>query len=143
MVAAITVNQAAELVGRDRRTLYRAMRSGRLSYTTAHDGHRRIDTSELERCYGPLQMPEPATQSRDTGTSETDRLLAELIEITKRQADEIAKLREEMRELRRLPSPETAQEPVQTTPAPTPVDVPSSHPFAAEMAALRARKKNK
>lgn len=139
MVAAITVNQAAELVGRDRRTLYRAMRSGRLSYTTAHDGHRRIDTSELERCYGPLQMPEPVTQSRDAGTSETDRLLAELIEITKRQADEIAKLREEMRELRRLPAPETLQEPPQATPTPTPADEPAPHDFSDIMAALRRK----
>lgn len=104
-MASITVNEAAGLVGRSRRTLYRDMKRGNLSFTTRRDGHRQIETSELERCYGALKMPEPVTLSRVTETPETERLLAELIEITKRQASEIAKLREEIREVGRLPPP--------------------------------------
>jgi len=135
-MASITVNEAAELVGRSRRTLYRDMKRGNLSFTTRRDGHRQIETSELERCYGPLKVPEIDTLPHVTEIPETERLLAELVELSKRQGEELIKLREEVAQLRRLPAPVIPQ----ATPAPNPAVEPNSHPFTDEMAALRARK---
>ena len=134
-MASITVNEAAELVGRSRRTLYRDMKRGNLSFTTRRDGHRQIETSELERCYGALQMPEPGTLSRDSGTASDDALIAEIRALR----EELAGLREEVAQLRRLPAPEPAKEDAQATPAPKPTDDKPVSLFAAEMAALRKR----
>jgi len=128
-MASITVNEAAELVGRSRRTLYRDMKRGNLSFTTRRDGHRQIDTSELERCYGALKMPEPSTLSQDSGTASDDALIAEIRALR----EELAGLREEVAQLRRLPAPEDRV----LTPASVARD--ASHLFTAEMAALRRR----
>lgn len=104
-MATVTVNEAARLVGRSRRGIYRDMEGGRLSYKTDRDGHRRIDTSELERLHGPLRIDPVVTPARATDTPEAERLLAELVELTKRQAEELAGMRKELREIRRLPAP--------------------------------------
>jgi excisionase family DNA binding protein len=132
-MASITVNEAAELVGRSRRTLYRDMKRGNLSFTTRRDGHRQIETSELERCYGALKMPEPGTLSRDSGKASDDALIAEIRALR----EELAGLREEVAQLRRLPAPE----PAQSTPVAKPADDKPVNLFAKEMAALRAKKK--
>jgi len=52
-----TIDEAASLVGRTRRSLYRAMTKGRLSYGLQPDGRRYIDTAELLRVYGPFEPP--------------------------------------------------------------------------------------
>lgn len=44
--------EAARLTGKNQSTIHRAMRSGRLSFTIAPDGTRRIDVAELERAFG-------------------------------------------------------------------------------------------
>jgi hypothetical protein len=48
-MALIGLNEAARLSGRNRSTLHRAMKDGRLSYTLDDAGERRIDVAELER----------------------------------------------------------------------------------------------
>ena len=50
----VTVDEAADLVRKTRRTLYRYMNAGALSYTVGADERRRIDTSELIRVFGPF-----------------------------------------------------------------------------------------
>lgn len=55
-----TIDEAASLVGRTRRSLYRAMTEGRLSYVPEADGRRYIDTTELLRVYGPFVAPSQA-----------------------------------------------------------------------------------
>ena len=47
-----SVSQAQNLTGKSRRTLYRDMASGRVSYRTNGKGHREFETSELIRVYG-------------------------------------------------------------------------------------------
>jgi len=47
--------QAIELTGRSRRSLYRDMDAGRVSYRVSDDGRRELETSELIRAYGPLR----------------------------------------------------------------------------------------
>lgn len=60
-MAAIGISEAARLVGRDVSTLHRMMKSGRLAYTVDKQGHRRIDSSELERAFELDGMHSTAT----------------------------------------------------------------------------------
>ncbi|MDB5841164.1 MAG: hypothetical protein JWQ23_3116 [Herminiimonas sp.] len=62
-MAFVTITEAAKLVRRSRRTLYRDIDSGRLSKTLNRDGTATIDTSELLRVYGTLHKEdEPGAQ---------------------------------------------------------------------------------
>ncbi len=70
-MALVTITEAAKLVRRSRRTLYRDIDKGRLSKTVTHDGATVIDTSELLRVYGALTNEEHAPP-RTSGHSEVD-----------------------------------------------------------------------
>lgn len=50
----VSVSAAAKLVGKDRKTLYRLIKEGKLSATTGHNGARQIETSELIRVFGVI-----------------------------------------------------------------------------------------
>lgn len=50
----LSISAAATAAGIDRRTLQRAIKSGRISATVDAAGRRGVDTSELLRVYGPL-----------------------------------------------------------------------------------------
>lgn len=90
-MALIAISEAAKLVGRDRKTLYRAIKEGRLSATTDATGARQVDTSELIRVYGRLndkhdsgatpQMPHVET------TNETGELVALMTRIAALEAE--------------------------------------------------------
>ena len=51
----LTLTQAAKTAGIARSTLYRAIRNGRISVVSQPNGSKSIDTSELQRVFGPLQ----------------------------------------------------------------------------------------
>ena len=51
----LTMTQAAQKAGISRSTLYRAIRTGRISVVSLPTGKRGIDTTELMRVFGPLQ----------------------------------------------------------------------------------------
>ena len=51
----LTLTQAAKTAGIARSTLYRAIRNGRISLVSQPNGSKGIDTSELQRAFGPLQ----------------------------------------------------------------------------------------
>ena len=51
-MALIGLAEASRLSGRNRATIHRAMKSGKLAYTLAEGGERKIDISELERVFG-------------------------------------------------------------------------------------------
>ncbi|OIN87665.1 MAG: hypothetical protein AUJ12_00730 [Alphaproteobacteria bacterium CG1_02_46_17] len=53
-MAKMSVAQAADLTGKSKSTIQRALKSGRLSYSMSDAGDKEIDTSELERVYGPF-----------------------------------------------------------------------------------------
>ena len=68
-MALLSIQQAAKQIGIDRTTLYRHIKQGLVSATTAADGSRQIDTSELLRAYGdklqkPRSAPGSATDAR-------------------------------------------------------------------------------
>jgi len=51
-MALVGLHEASRIVGRNRSTLHRAMKDGRLSYSRDAAGERRIDVAELERVFG-------------------------------------------------------------------------------------------
>ena len=48
----VGIAEAARLAGVNQSTVHRAMRAGKLSYTTNGAGKRRIDVAELDRTFG-------------------------------------------------------------------------------------------
>jgi len=118
-----TIQEAQKLTGKSRRTLYRDMAEGRLSWVPEGDSARRLDTSELIRAYGelkPVAQPDPEkTAHADTtlGTQETALILAELRALRV----EVAELRQTMRLIEHKPGeahPDTAESVPKDTPLP-------------------------
>ncbi|TKD45997.1 entry exclusion protein 1 [Azotobacter chroococcum] len=102
-----TLAQAIELTGRSRRSLYRDMDEGRVSYRVRDDGRRELETSELIRAYGPLRaVAQPGTQSMahsgtPVGTPSVEPLVV-ILEELKSIREENRLLRQEVRELREV-----------------------------------------
>lgn len=115
-MAWVTVRQAMKLTGKARSSLYRDMAKGRVSYRSEVDGSRSIDTSELIRVYGELVHSE--TPSRDTQRHDGETgnaVIQELVSEIKMLRDEVAGLRVEMQEMRRIEhKPDPDQSPVST-----------------------------
>ena len=61
----LTLTQAAKTAGIARSTLYRAIHNGRLSVVSKPNGSKGIDTSELQRVFGPLQNTTELTRQPD------------------------------------------------------------------------------
>lgn len=67
----LSISAAAVAAGIDRRTLQRAIKSGRLSATTNAAGERGIDVAELIRVFGPLPgMPQETPQRQGAAVSQ-------------------------------------------------------------------------
>lgn len=102
-----TIQEAQKLTGKSRRTLYRDMSKGRLTWAPEGDNARRLETSELIRVYGallPLAQPEAEKSAHaDTGlgTQDTALILSEL----KALREEVAELRQAMRLIEHKPDP--------------------------------------
>jgi excisionase family DNA binding protein len=64
-MALLSPGQAAELTGKHRSTIIRAIDKGHLSATRDGFGHHLIDPAELERVYGSLRNPTERDPSRD------------------------------------------------------------------------------
>ncbi len=110
-----TLNEAVKLTGRSRRSIYRDMDRGVVSYGLDPSGNRQFETSELMRAYGalaPVAQPD-ATYFSDVaqvGTAQPwDKVFAEL------QA-----LRKEVQELRATVLL------IEHKPAPPPITKPST-----------------
>lgn len=102
-----TILEAQKLTGKSRRTLYRDMSKGRLSWAPEGDNARRLETSELIRVYGTLlpvaqsEIEKPAHAGTGVGTQDTALILAEL----KALREEVAELRQAMRLIEHKPDP--------------------------------------
>lgn len=64
----VGIMEAARLVGKDRATIWRYAKQGKLSVSLDASGRKRIDTAELMRVFGDLQHPQPLQRNTDSNT---------------------------------------------------------------------------
>lgn len=141
----LTITQAAKLYGVARTTPYRAIQRGTMSSTVRGDGTHVIAFSELLRVWGePTNMP-PEMQQNAAGQADAVQQGA-AAEIWIAMLEELKSLRtaverlEEQQKLLAAPTSDPAKEATATQATPIPDEAPAPHPFAAEMAALRAKR---
>ena len=97
-----TIDDAASLVGRTRRSLYRAMTEGRLAYDLGAGGRRYIDTTELLRVYGAFDAPSQDVTPEMSHSVTVPDDLGEIIAkaVAKAVAEAVEPLRQEIEKLR-------------------------------------------
>lgn len=66
-MVALTTQQAAAITGRNRSTIWRAIKSGKVSASQTATGDYLVEPVELERTFGPLQRRPDAARPRATG----------------------------------------------------------------------------
>ncbi|TKD59213.1 helix-turn-helix domain-containing protein [Cobetia marina] len=148
----LTIGRMAKLYGLHRSTLYEAISRGRITAGLNGHGQRVLDLAEMIRVYGEAPTPSDTTSARggkglsDTPTASSESteelvgLVKELLAVTRRQAEKIEALEQHMRRLPLMGS-EADEDQAQVAPKPsTPSQAHDKHPFAREMAALKARK---
>lgn len=81
-----SVTDAAKMAGVTRRTIYRYLKSGKLSAAVTGSDTTQIETSELLRVFGSLSQPEAAEVSTESQGNEP--------EYVTRLLDEMSRLRE-------------------------------------------------
>ena len=108
----LNLSAAARACGIDRKTLYRAIKKGRISTTTNATGERGIDVAELLRVFGPLKETPQVSRGEFVDVPHSappptvpDTALIEMLREQVRQAQE--------REARLLTMLETAQQVLQ------------------------------
>jgi hypothetical protein len=62
-MALVGLSEAARITGRNRTTIFRAMKSGRLSFTTNGAGERQVDVAELERVFAATDAEQPKSDA--------------------------------------------------------------------------------
>lgn len=110
-MASHSVTEAAKLAGVTRRTIYRHIKSGKLSASVTDGDNTVIETSELLRVYGALSQPE--TDKVSTGSHENQPeyvtlLLAEMSQLREQISSLTSKV-DELQSKLALPAP-TVQE---------------------------------
>ena len=109
-MAKVGATRAAELTGKSKSTIQRAMDSGKLSFERDANGRRVIDPSELDRVYGLLQMqlgnPAPADGNADAEKVFNAEQIIEMerykmrVEMLEKQLEAMQEQLEDMREQR-------------------------------------------
>ena len=80
-MACHSISEAASITGVNRRTIYRYIKSGKLSSSVTSDNKTVIDTSELLRVFGELSQPkieECPTGSQENTPEYVTKILAEM-----------------------------------------------------------------
>ncbi|MGH7867036.1 MAG: hypothetical protein ACREP9_05220 [Candidatus Dormibacteraceae bacterium] len=116
----VGINLAARLTGKNKATISRDTKSGKLSATVREDGSKSYQVVELERVYGKLRNPdtsdEPGVNHRNEPADITSvtsvfpevvKAKDEVIDILKQQVEDLKRDRDNWREqaLRILPAP--------------------------------------
>lgn len=85
-MAQLTLQQAAQRVGKSRTTLWRAVKGGKVSAARSEDGDFLIEESELARAFGPVSLRNDARDvaKKQHETSETNALQVE-VELLRKQ----------------------------------------------------------
>jgi hypothetical protein len=106
-----TIADAVALTGRSRRSIYRDMDAGRVSYRMGIGGRREFDTSELIRAYGELRQvaqhdtAEPAQAVTVAGTPTAEQFAALIGELQALRL-EVSELRGALLRIEHKPEPE-------------------------------------
>lgn len=106
-MACHSISEAAVLVGVNRRTIYRYIKSGKISVSVTQDQKTVIDTSELLRVFGELSQPkikECPVGSQEIPLEYVTKILAEMSQMR----SEIVRLTGKVEELQTqlaLPAP--------------------------------------
>ncbi|WP_263081315.1 hypothetical protein [Endozoicomonas sp. Mp262] len=92
-----TIQQAMVLTGRGRKTLYRYMEKGKLSYRVGEDNRRYFESSELQRVFGQLHSIDTLEASRRKNKTDTQidllvMLVEELKQLTEMTQSQITHL---------------------------------------------------
>lgn len=111
-----TISQAAQLYGKARSTIHRAIASGRLSCSVRGDGVRVIQLAELIRLWG--EPPHAPPRAHQNATADDEPTQQALVQELRALREELAALREEVATLRALPAPERPQETKRADPEP-------------------------
>lgn len=112
-----TIQEAQALTGKSRRTLYRDMAKGRLSWVPEGENARRLETSELIRVYGqllPVAQPENQKEAH-AGTSDGTQNMALILAELRALRDEVSELRQVIQLIEHKPDKvpsDTPDEPV-------------------------------
>lgn len=75
-MAKISISEAAKLTGKNRSTLHRHIKSGKISKDFDGDGNPVLDTSELSRVYQSFKMPVAVEQSATVSQSNSKQQVA-------------------------------------------------------------------
>lgn len=125
-----TITEAANLYGKQRKTLYRHIDAGRISAGVRGDGKRVIDLAELIRCYGePPTAPAPTDTKMTRDAPQSDTLVTRaLLDEMRKQTAVIERMSERIEQLEqallRLPAPANATPKAQATTEPEPATPP-------------------
>lgn len=92
----VPISEASRLTGKSRKTLYNAVKSGRLSVTQDETGTTQIDIAELVRVYGDFAVK----GNSDYTVKITQRETPVTQQITQQETAKIAALEAENRQLR-------------------------------------------
>ena len=106
-MACHSISEAASITGVNRRTIYRYIKSGKLSTTVSHDKKTVIDTSELLRVFGELSQPE-TTESPIGSQEKTPEYVTKILDEMSQMRSEIKRLTGKVEELQvqlALPAP--------------------------------------
>ena len=135
------ISEAAKMVGKHRKSIYRHIKQGRVSSHTGDDGEKYIDTSELIRVYGKIETPETGFEIArilENETPETAKLLRELISIVKHQSDQLEAIKNELEKRPRIEN-KTTTEGVSQAKKPDPE--PSKHSYSDIIKRLKEKSK--
>lgn len=107
IMACHSITEAATMAGVNRRTIYRYIKSGKLSATVTADKKTVIDTSELLRVFGSLSLPvteECPTGSHDTPPEYVTLLLSEMSQM-RAEIERLTGVVDELKSQLALPAP--------------------------------------
>ena len=112
--ATVSVQEAADLAGKSRQTIYRHIDKGKVSAEKDRDGNTVLNVAELERAYGPLKSPgetgdksQSVTKSQDENPelSQDSRVLQQKVEMLEQLLEDrdqrIDELKEDKQKLER------------------------------------------
>jgi len=79
----LSIAEAAKATGKDRSTIHRHVKNGRLSAIKNSLGHTVVNTSELLRVFGELKTDGQPTQTKETSENETVKVLRDELQTAK------------------------------------------------------------